>query len=70
MVYALVFLDIIPRLSTRHPFRDKLKRIKRDTLERYDIWVVETFPYDDLLTKPELSEDGAPTEGRTSGVPG
>ena len=28
-----------------------MKRIKRDTLERYDIWVVQAFPHDGFLTE-------------------
>jgi hypothetical protein len=53
-----MLFHVLPELSTWHPFRDKLKGIKRDALEGHDIRVVQVFPHNSLLAKQLQSLSG------------
>ena len=70
-IYVLVPAYVVPELSTGHPFRDKLKRIERDTPERDDIWVVQALPHHGLFAKElqNLSGDGDLTGGCAGEIP-
>jgi len=66
-----ILLYIVPQLSTGHPFRDKLRGIERDPLERYDIWVIQVFPHHSLFAEQlrGLSGDGDSTGGWVNMIP-
>ena len=46
-----ILLYIISQLSPRHPFRDKLKGIERDTPERHNIRVIQASPHHSLFVE-------------------